>query len=178
MRVRRFSIRQMNLVNRALGILCTGAILLLHQGVHAEGLLDVYILAQEKDPQLGGVDAARQATLEARPQARAQLLPSLSLSANIARNFQEITAADAATLARFQAVPQTFGRVSFTSGSYTLSITQPVFHYDYWEQLKQADSRIQQATLEVDATRQDLMLRVTERYFGVLAAIDNLEFSR
>ncbi|MGH8514675.1 MAG: TolC family outer membrane protein, partial [Gammaproteobacteria bacterium] len=61
---------------------------------------------------------------------------------------------------------------------YTLRLTQPVFRYDRWVQLRQAGTRIQQAAAEVDAARQDLEVRVSERYFEVLAAQDELVFSR
>jgi outer membrane protein TolC len=47
----------------------------------------------------------------------------------------------------------------------------------FWH-LDQADSQILQAEAELNAAQQDLMVRVSERYFEVLAAIDNLDFAR
>lgn len=44
--------------------------------------------------------------------------------------------------------------------------------------LRQADQRLQQAQYEVLAARQDLMLRVAERYFNQLAAHDSLVFAK
>ena len=57
----------------------------------ADNLVDVYQLAETKDPELLGIIASHQATLEQYPQARAQLLPSLRFRTSVARRFQEIT---------------------------------------------------------------------------------------
>jgi outer membrane protein len=53
-----------------------------------------------------------------------------------------------------------------------------VYHYDRFMLYEQADARIRQARLQVDAARQDLVVRVAERYFNVLAAIDTTEFAK
>ncbi len=137
----------------------------------ADNLIDVYQLAETKDPELLGIIASHQATLEQYPQARAQLLPSLRFATEVARNFQDVTLEPGST--GFEG-----GKFQFTGEAYTLSLTQPVFRYDRWVQLRQAGSRIQQAAAEVDAARQDLGVRVSERYFDVLAAQDELVFSR
>ncbi|MFH0352208.1 MAG: TolC family outer membrane protein [Chromatiales bacterium] len=137
----------------------------------ADNLVDVYQLAETKDPELLGIIASHQATLEQYPQARAQLLPSLRFRTDVARNFQDVTLESGS--AGFGG-----GKFQFTGEAYTLSLTQPVFRYDRWVQLHQADTRIQQAAAEVDAARQDLGVRVSERYFDVLAAQDELVFSR
>jgi outer membrane protein len=70
------------------------------------------------------------------------------------------------------------GESDYNTRGYAINLTQPVYHYDRYMQLKQADARIRQAELELDATRQDLMVRAAERYFVVLAAIDNVTFAR
>ena len=145
----------------------------------ADNLVDVYQLAETKDPELLGIIASHQATLEQYPQARAQLLPSLRFRTSVARRFQEITSSGA-NISGSLAVPisETFLDQEFTDEQYTLRLTQPVFRYDRWVQLRQAGTRIQQAAAEVDAARQDLEVRVSERYFDVLAAQDELVFSR
>ncbi|MGH8522597.1 MAG: TolC family protein, partial [Gammaproteobacteria bacterium] len=137
----------------------------------ADNLVDVYQLAETKDPELLGIIASHQATLEQYPQARAQLLPSLRFTTEVARNFQDVTPESGSD--SFGA-----GKFQFTGEAYNLRLTQPVFRYDRWVQLRQAGTRIQQAAAEVDAARQDLAVRVSERYFEVLAAQDELVFSR
>ncbi len=44
-----------------------------------------------KDPELLGIIASHQATLEEYPQARARLLPSLRFRTEVGRNFQDVT---------------------------------------------------------------------------------------
>lgn len=137
----------------------------------ADNLVDVYQLAETKDPELLGIIASHQATLEEYPQARARLLPSLRFRTEVGRNFQDVTS---------ESGSEEFGigKFQFTGELYELRLTQPVFRYDRWVQLRQADTRIQQAAAEVDAARQDLGVRVSERYFDVLAAEDEIVFSR
>jgi outer membrane protein len=137
-----------------------------------EDLLQVYRLAEQKDPQFLGVQSSYKATLEHVPQARARLLfPNLSISANTTENWQDIKYNSG-----FSFLPG--GNYSYNSRGYSLNLTQPVFHWDRYMQLKQAGSEVRQAQLEVDSARQDLIVTVAQRYFDVLAAIDNVEFSR
>jgi outer membrane protein TolC len=48
-------------------------------------------------------------------------------------------------------------------------ITQTIFRWDQWQRLKQADSRVALAEANYRAAQQDLMVRVAQRYFDVLA---------
>ncbi len=137
----------------------------------ADNLVDLYQLAETEDPELLGIIASYQATLEQYPQARARLLPSLRFRGEVGRNFQDVTPESGSE--EFAT-----GKFQFTGEAYTLRLTQPVFRYDRWVQLRQAGTRIQQAAAEVDAARQDLGVRVSERYFDVLAAQDEIVFSR
>ena len=163
--------------------------------IGAEDLAAIYTLAEQQDPQFQQAEASRRAILAVKPQARAQLmLPSLTISANVARNFQDISIGggpqvsdipirdiQGGVIAVISARDlQGFGGggyTEFTSGDYILSITQPVYHHDRTLQYRQADTRIQQANAELGAARQDLIIRVAERYFDVLAAMDTLEFA-
>ena len=129
-----------------------------------EDLMEVYRLAQQSDPTLRAAEAARLAADEARPQARAAaLLPSVNLSASLSEGRTH--------------EPDTTNR-SQPADSLSLSLTQPILHFDRLARLRQADSRIARAEAQFQAERQALMTRVAERYFDVLAAIDNLEFAR
>ncbi|MBI4005150.1 MAG: TolC family outer membrane protein [Gammaproteobacteria bacterium] len=155
--------------NQKIIFTCTLIALLVCPELHAEDLLQVYTLAETSDPVYKQAQASYRATLEAKPQARSQLLPLINLSANTGVNNQDIST---------DSTVGAGGEVNFGSRGYALDITQPVYHYDRYLALDQADSIIQQARAELDASQQDLLLRVTERYFEVLAAIDNLEFVR
>jgi len=143
--------------------------LLLSSNSIAADLLSVYQLAESNDPTYLQEIASYHATLEAKPQAMSQLLPAVNLSAETRRHDQDISAANSFGAA---------GEVNFNSRGYTLSVSQPVFRRDRFIALKQADSEINQAEAELTQAQQDLIVRVAERYFDVLSALDNLEFTQ
>jgi outer membrane protein len=135
----------------------------------AADLLSVYKLAEKNDPTYQQVAASHRATLEARPQAMSQLLPAVDISANTTRFDQDISSASTFGSA---------GEINFNRRGYSLNISQPIFRRDRFIALDQADSEINQAEAELTEAQQDLMIRISERYFDVLAAIDNLEFAQ
>jgi outer membrane protein len=141
----------------------------------AADLLSLFQLAAQRDPVLKEAQAGLRATLEAFPQARAGLLPSVGITANVARNFQQLTLQG--TTPQQITVQDFNGDFTFTSGGYSLNVIQPLYHRDRFIQLKQADSRIRQAQHEVDAVHQELIVRLSERYFALLGAADNLDFA-
>ncbi len=141
----------------------------------AADLLSLFQLAEQRDPVLKGAQAGLRATLEAFPQARAGLLPSVGITANVARNFQQVTTPEGTTPAGVDGFEG--GDFTFTSGGYSLNVTQPLYHRDRFIRLKQADSRIRQAQHETDAVYQELIVRLSERYFALLGAADNLDFA-
>jgi len=134
----------------------------------ATTLLDIYRLAIDNDPQYHAVEAAYLASLESKNQSRAQLLPSINLSGNKTDNKQKTLASGFFTL----------GTRNFNSSGYTLSLNQPLFNYDYFIQLRQSDDSIGEASANLSAAQQALIVRVSERYFDALAALDDLEFTR
>ncbi|MDD5036031.1 MAG: TolC family outer membrane protein [Methylococcaceae bacterium] len=159
-------------------------------------LLEIYHRAEQEDPQLQKWQAAREASRESHHQTKAKaLLPSVSLKANVDMNFQTITQGGTKSQSfgceksgtqtekdiclKLQSQLSGSGYLNggysqFMSGGYTLSLTQPLFHYDRLIAVDQAGHRIQQSEVELETARQDLMLRATERYFGMLGAMDNL----
>lgn len=140
---------------------------LYHGGAYADDLLQIYQLAQQSDPQLKAAQSDRLAVLESKPQSQALLYPTISASANTTGNRLNITQPTSVA-----------GETYFNSNGYTLSLTQPVYHRDTYVQLRQADARVAQADSQLAGAEQDLILRVSGRYFDVLAAQDNLEFAR
>ncbi len=131
-------------------------------------LYEIYQLAIENDPQYRAVEAAYHATLETKNQSRALLFPLINFSANKADNRQKTLASGFFSL----------GTKKFDSSGYTLSLTQPLFNYDYFIQLRQSDDSIGEARAKLSAAQQELMVRISERYFDALAALDALEFAR
>ncbi len=134
---------------------------------HAENLLDIYQLAADSDPTLRAAEAGHSASLEIKPQSRALLFPSIDLSANKTANRQDIKLSTNSP-----------GVVNFESSGYSINLVQPVFNFGIYAGLRQADARIGQADAEYASAQQDIIVRVAQRYFDVLAAQDNLEFVR
>jgi len=135
----------------------------------AGGLLDNYLLARDNDPQLKAADATRLAQGETKNQSVALLLPTISLSAST-----EDVNTD--TDSNFAFNPSR--KESFNVHGYSLTLTQPVYHHDYWVGLRQADATVAQAEADYGVAKQDLMIRLASGYFDLLAAQDNLDFAR
>ena len=134
-------------------------------------LLGALDAAEQSDPVYREAQASALATAEEIPQARAALwLPKINFTAGITRIDQSLSGGF--SLANSSDNP------SYTAKEYRVNLSQPVYHHDRYVVLRQADKRLQQAQFEVLAARQDLMLRVAERYFNRLAAHDSLEFAK
>lgn len=134
-------------------------------------LLGALDAAEQSDPVYREAQASALATAEEIPQARAALwLPKINFTAGITRIDQSLSGGF--SLANSSDNP------SYTAKEYRVNLSQPVYHHDRYVVLRQADQRLQQAQFEVLAARQDLMLRVAERYFNRLAAHDSLEFAK
>jgi outer membrane protein len=71
-------------------------------------------------------------------------------------------------------VPYTNSTDTDSLWSYDAQLTQTLFRWDQWQRLKQADSQVALAEANYRAAQQDLMVRVSTRYFDVLAADDTL----
>lgn len=134
----------------------------------AEDLLNVFSLAEKNDPTYLQATAEYRAALEAKPQAVARLLPLIDFSGDGSTVNQEIE-----NDLNFGAT----GGFGFENFGYSLNLTQPLFRYDRFIALGQADSAIKQAEAELSVAQQELIIRIAERYFDVLASIDNLAFA-
>ena len=155
---------------RRLAIFCT--LFMLPALAGAETLMDIYKLATASDPQLRQAQAAYQAVAETKSEARAQLLPQITLGANLTRDRQEYTSISAP----FPGLqPTTF--YSTTKG-YSLNLSQALYHHDLFTQLREADASTAQARADYQAAQQDLEVRTTDRYFKVLSAVDNLDVAQ
>ena len=135
----------------------------------ANNLVELYQSAESNDPTFQEVISNYRARLERKPQAWAALRPNISLSANTQYNDQDIKIDNNAFGGS--------GVVDFNSRGYRLNLTQPVFRLNRIRALETADLEINQAASEIELARQDLIIRLSERYFGLLSANDNLEFA-
>lgn len=139
----------------------------------APDLVDVYEMALENDPRIHQARARLDQVREAKPQARSRLLPSVSLAGRLEETWQD------GEQIGLDPVTGDVGQVDFESNtetsSYGLEIRQTLFRWDAWAGLSEANARIAQAEAEYDGALQDLPIRVSQAYFDLLLAEENLE---
>ena len=145
----------------------------------AADLLAVYQRALQNDPQLKEAEANRLAALESKPQALAALLPQLSGSGNVSKEQDKGQSNQVETVQENgQNFSEAFpfnGRVTTISHKYGVDLKQNLFRWENWVALQRADSQVAQAEADYQAAQQDLIARVAQRYFDVLAAQDDLD---
>jgi len=159
----------MNLGRKAL-LIAPLLLIAMHAGVvnAATTLVDLFDVSLESDPEYQAAIASNLASQELTPQARSFLLPNLSAGGAVRHNYADV---------RRSATGPT-GSTDFGDQQANISLTQPVYHRDLWIQLEQADLRTRRANADFAFARQELMLRVSERYFDVLRARDQLAFAQ
>ncbi len=140
---------------------------LLSFNVHAADLVDVYKQALANDAQFASARASLAAGMERVPQGRAAILPVVGLTAGKARTTSEQT---------IEGIE--LPKSTSTGTQYLLSLNQPLFNWGAWQTYEQ--SKLAQASAEAafGQAQQDLITRVSQAYFDVLAAQDTLESIR
>ena len=127
---------------------------------HAEGLLELYQAAQAYDATWQSARSSYDATVYRGEQARAGLLPQAALSAGITRSTLQNTVADH----------------GFTTEQAAVSASQPLYRPANVAVFRQGQRQVELAQSQLTAASQDLMIRVSQAYFDVLAAQDTLAF--
>jgi outer membrane protein len=135
---------------------------------HSASLLEIYQQALQGDPQIHEAEARRLAALEAKPQARGVLLPQIGFDGSWTDSNSSGT-----NIEPDSSIPFTSeNRQEITQWGFTL--TQSLFRWDQIVNLKRAGKSIARAEAVREAAQQDLIVRVAQRYFDVLAAEDRL----
>ena len=135
-----------------------------------ENLNQVYQDARNYDAQYAAAKYALQAGLEKQPQGRALLLPTLNLNASVVQTYLDSNFDGATT--------QPGGRRDFRSEGYTFTLTQPLYRPQNYAQYNQGELQVKQAESQFGLANQDLILRVAQAYFDLLAAEDTLALVR
>lgn len=136
-----------------------------------ESLIDIYNRALQNDPAIREAEATYLSQAEVKPQARASLLPSLNLTARRANNHQDSPGGSDL------GGGITVGTRTITDAdqqNWQIGLTQTIFNWSQYATLRAADKRVARAETDFEAAKQSLMIRVSQRYFDVLAAEDNL----
>ena len=130
-------------------------------------LLQAYEAAKTNDASIRASRAAANAGREHLPQARSQLLPSLS--ASMGQNKNHLVSG----------VPNSLGQIqssdtSYPSSNRTISLRQPLFRTYQMAQYRQAQAQVNDAEAALAQDEQDLAVRVCGAYFEAMLTHEQL----
>ena len=135
------------------------------QTAWADSLNDIYQAALQNDPVLRAARASFNAEREAKNISRAALLPQLSISGDYTEAEQNENALTSPTL----------GLIDSETTAYNATLSQAIFDMPSWYNFQGAKKLSQSARAQFAADQQSLIIRVSQAYFTVLRAYDNLQ---
>ncbi|MFS1464047.1 outer membrane channel protein TolC [Vibrio lentus] len=137
----------------------TPLILLAMSGaVKADSLSEIYGLAKQHDPELLEAAAQRDSVFEAINSTRSNLLPQIDLTAGYVYQDTDRHEADG------------------SSGNVNLGLVQSIYDRGSWISLNISEKTAREADARYAVTQQSVIYNITEAYFDVLSAKDNLRF--
>ena len=137
----------------------TPLILLAMSGaVKADSLSEIYGLAKQHDPELLEAAAQRDSAFEAINSTRSDLLPQIDLTAGYVYQDTDRHEADG------------------SSGNVNLGLVQSIYDRGSWISLNISEKTAREADARYAVTQQSVIYNITESYFDVLSAKDNLRF--
>ncbi|MEE8093531.1 MAG: TolC family outer membrane protein, partial [Gammaproteobacteria bacterium] len=139
-----------------------------------EDLLNVYQRALQNDPLIREAEAIYLATLETRPQARSSLLPQFSFDANSTKSDSEDPNPSTNFTTGSPSLLVVSTKTERESTSLSLNVSQTLFDKTQLVALRQSGKQVLRAGADYELAKQDLILRVAESYFEVLASADTL----
>ena len=128
----------------------------------AQSLMSLYETARGYDAAYKAAQSQYTANLSKGDQAKALLLPTIGLSANVNKTEVELLAA-----------AQT---VTSQSKAATLSASQPLYRPANFANYQQGMRQLELASVQLKAAEQDLMVRLSQAYFDVLVSRESLDF--
>ncbi len=141
----------------------------------ADSLLEIYQQALQSDPRIHEAEARRLAALEAEPQARGVLLPQIDFSGDWTKTDASGSGVENVFLPGGIISPVNFSQeLTDETKRWQFSLRQTLFRWDQIIGLRRADKIVAKAEADREAAQQDLIVRVGDTYFGVLAAEDRL----
>lgn len=151
----------------ALALLAMGSSL-----ASAQSLLEIYQAARDYDAAyLGAVAQARSAEFKTR-QAESKRLPTVGLTAGITRSGTSLPISGPIATAAAGATAD--GNQFNTATQVALQAKQSLYNAGNTAQINQAQRSLDAAQADLEIAEQDLMVRVSQAYFDVLASRDQL----
>lgn len=135
----------------------------------AQSLVDLYESARGFDASYQSAKSQFNATLAKAEQARAAILPTANLGFVKSRSNQEYTPGVATSTNAYR-------DYSFGTETTTLSASQPLYRPANMASYQQGTKQFDLAQAQLLAADQDLIVRVSQAYFDVLASQDSLTF--
>jgi outer membrane protein len=132
--------------------------------------MDVVQQALNSDPDYQAAKFQNAADAEATVQAWSRFLPHLHAEANYASQNQDIISSDNTVYA--------VGNTHYPDYGYAVTMDLSLFNYSDWANLKAARALTRQSNAQFESAKQDLLLRVAERYFTVLVAAETANAAR
>ncbi|MES2424171.1 MAG: TolC family outer membrane protein, partial [Pseudomonadota bacterium] len=130
----------------------------------AQSLVQLYDSARASDATYQSARAQYEANLFRAEQAKAAILPTAGLAAGVNRANQEVSAGGISS------------DRSYTARTATLSASQPLYRPFNLASYEQGKKLVEASQAQLQAAEQDLLVRVAQAYFDVLAARDSLVF--
>ncbi|MGH8126925.1 MAG: TolC family outer membrane protein [Gammaproteobacteria bacterium] len=137
---------------------------------HATDLLQVWQLAKANDPAFQQALANRNASMEAKPEAWANLFPSIDLTAS--RTWNNDSDSSVYPYGTTPTVNNTTTNTRYTQ--WEAKLTQTLFNWGQFKAVQGADHSVVEAQATYEAAFQGLIVSVSQAYFNVLNAQDNL----
>ena len=147
-------------------ILVLLALSLVNSGLMAENLLSIYQLGLQHDAELKIARSVFEAEIESLPIANSARRPQIGFSLTGAYSDSE------------QPPGSIIGRNSSTIYGYSFGLLQNLYNAEILANVDAAEADLARAEANFAVSQQDLIVRVAERYFAILAAQDNLEFTQ
>lgn len=134
---------------------------------YAEDLITVYEQAKLNDPVVLKAQALYKASQEDIEIARATLLPQISAFGSISESEADVYARSTDNITTIEE----------ENTSYGATLNMELYHHDSWLSLDNAKKSAHRSDLSYQIAKQNLIVRVTNAYFDVLSAQDDLEFA-
>ena len=130
----------------------------------AQSLLDLYSAARGFDASYQSAKSQFDATLAKSAQAKALLLPTANFALGANTSNQEVNS------------PVVSRNYSYDAQTATISAAQPLYRPANKASYDQGVKQVELANAQLRAAEQDLIVRVSQAYFDVLASSDSLAF--
>ena len=170
----------MNQSHRCAGCLL-GLLLFWAPASFANDLVELYEAALTHDATLQSAIYARDAAIEARPQALSQWLPQLSATASATQERLDYATSQFYGIEASDCILNSVGNTTHCFASahgVGLQLTQSLWSYQAFSQLKESGFQVAAAKASLLSTEQSLLLRVAQAYFAIMSAADHLTTSR